>query len=604
LPPQVDSDLFVSPDGDDNNAGTCETTPLKTIDRASRLIFRNQSNPNTIHLLAGIYSFGSDEQKFPVQIPGNVYIQGAGTSETKLLGNSRLNVIGSHQSAKIKISDMQIINFGNNNAGNLFCFFGGTTYLENLLFENNRSSGLLFFQYSKNVYISNSIIKNGRGSALFISIADSLNISGLYIDNIREPFYNSNCIRLTKVNYKNISNLSITNCNWNNVEMLIHADWGLSTGYNPVEQHRWIFNNVLIANNTVRRNPEFIRTALVRLYDMYHGYQEINNWTVANNQGANSALQISGVETVVNNSIFYNPDLLLNNEISFATYFATLLINNSLLYKIHNLDFWMDRSTNSVFEISPQFMGMIDDTISPTSWEYYPLHESSPCIDTGTININFPDNFPQFDLAGNPRISGLTIDMGAFEFDSNAIAHFEAYPLSGYAPLTVQFHDTYQIDRFMWEWDFNLDGSIDSNEPAPTHTYTTPGVYSVRLIVNDGEFIGTKINYITVLDPDLNENEKTEIPVQNALFSNYPNPFNPTTSISFSIERDGFVSLDIYNIRGQKIKSLVSENKATGNHSVVWNGTDESGRNVGSGIYFYRIITDKFTSTKKMVLMK
>jgi hypothetical protein len=100
----------------------------------------------------------------------------------------------------------------------------------------------------------------------------------------------------------------------------------------------------------------------------------------------------------------------------------------------------------------------------------------------------------------------------------------------------------------------------------------------------------------------VSENDKTII--SKVEFSAYPNPFNPTTTISFTIVNDGFVSLDIFNIRGQKIKSLVSENKATGNHSVVWNGTDNSGQSVGSGIYFYRITTDNFTSTKKMILLK
>jgi hypothetical protein len=234
----------------------------------------------------------------------------------------------------------------------------------------------------------------------------------------------------------------------------------------------------------------------------------------------------------------------------------------------------------------------------------YHLIEGSPAIDTGTLNIDWNDYvFPELDLAGNPRITGMSVDMGAFEF-TYPIAHFEAYPITGYAPLTVQFFDTYEIDRFSWAWDFNFDGTIDSTEPAPAHTYTTPGIFSVRLIVNDGEYIGTKINYINVLDPDVSENEKTETPVQNALFSNYPNPFNPTTTITFSIEIDGFVNLEIFNIRGQKVKSLVYENKTSGNYTVFWIGTDDNGLAVGAGVYFYRMTVGDYSETKKMVLIK
>ncbi|MCK5051448.1 MAG: T9SS type A sorting domain-containing protein [Candidatus Cloacimonetes bacterium] len=89
------------------------------------------------------------------------------------------------------------------------------------------------------------------------------------------------------------------------------------------------------------------------------------------------------------------------------------------------------------------------------------------------------------------------------------------------------------------------------------------------------------------------------------LIGNYPNPFNPTTTISFSVaQTSSFVNLDIYNLKGQKIKTLVNEKIGAGIHQIVWNGDDEEKKPVSSGVYFYKIKAGTYTSTKKMILLK
>ncbi len=93
------------------------------------------------------------------------------------------------------------------------------------------------------------------------------------------------------------------------------------------------------------------------------------------------------------------------------------------------------------------------------------------------------------------------------------------------------------------------------------------------------------------------------------LISNYPNPFNPTTTISFSIEQNEQVELIIYNLKGQKIKVFTFPNGSLGTsktskHNVVWNGTDDNDQPVSSGIYFYQLKTESFSFVKKMILMK
>ena len=94
------------------------------------------------------------------------------------------------------------------------------------------------------------------------------------------------------------------------------------------------------------------------------------------------------------------------------------------------------------------------------------------------------------------------------------------------------------------------------------------------------------------------------VPAVYALNQNYPNPFNPTTQINYELPNHNFVNIDIYDVIGHKIKSLVSSNQEAGYKSVVWNATNELGQPVSAGMYIYTIQAGEFRQTKKMVLLK
>jgi hypothetical protein len=94
------------------------------------------------------------------------------------------------------------------------------------------------------------------------------------------------------------------------------------------------------------------------------------------------------------------------------------------------------------------------------------------------------------------------------------------------------------------------------------------------------------------------------LPEQVSLLQNYPNPFNPTTSIQFALNQSDDVTLSIYDILGRKVNTLYTGTLAAGNHSITWNGTDESGDVVGTGVYFYRLETSVNTISKQMLLLK
>ena len=97
----------------------------------------------------------------------------------------------------------------------------------------------------------------------------------------------------------------------------------------------------------------------------------------------------------------------------------------------------------------------------------------------------------------------------------------------------------------------------------------------------------------------------SEIPLNKIILSNYPNPFNPSTTIDFSIQNDSNVELSIYNTKGQKIKMLTHNEYPKGSHSIVWNGDDKLGNFIGSGIYYYKLkVNGKTEAVKKCLLLK
>ncbi len=129
--------------------------------------------------------------------------------------------------------------------------------------------------------------------------------------------------------------------------------------------------------------------------------------------------------------------------------------------------------------------------------------------------------------------------------------------------------------------------------------------------------VGTFNNYtvnnvfINITDGTLNVGDNnTTVPVTYFLDQNYPNPFNPSTEIKFGLPAISKINVSVYNILGQRIVSLYEGELSAGNHSLTWNGIDESGKVVGSGIYLYKITASssenstKFSSVKKMMLVK
>jgi len=98
-------------------------------------------------------------------------------------------------------------------------------------------------------------------------------------------------------------------------------------------------------------------------------------------------------------------------------------------------------------------------------------------------------------------------------------------------------------------------------------------------------------------------NDQFNRPVNFTLSQNYPNPFNPNTVISYSLQKSGSLKIDVFNMLGEKVKTLFDGSEKAGLHQISWNGTDETGRTVSSGLYFYRLKFEDIAQTKKMTLL-
>ena len=134
-------------------------------------------------------------------------------------------------------------------------------------------------------------------------------------------------------------------------------------------------------------------------------------------------------------------------------------------------------------------------------------------------------------------------------------------------------------------------------------------LFDIILIVDDGIYNNLRISSEpdTVVIEVINfvGSDGNLLPTVTGLNQNIPNPFNPETTIEYSLKEPGNICLEIYNIRGQKVKTLVNEFRNVGYHSVIWNGKDESGELVSSGIYLYQLKVDgEYKASRKCILLK
>ena len=305
-------------------------------------------------------------------------------------------------------------------------------------------------------------------------------------------------------------------------------------------------------------------------------------------------------------SVLSDSDLLFENNIIPCTRWSSggvsddhhpLLINNCLAMPI--LPPWdmLDGGGNIVAD--PMYVDSYAGDFS--------LAEGSPCIDAG---FNRPD-LADFDIRYHKRVvAGIaggteTVDIGAYEYNSVYIGGLRIYAfdaISGEAVDCVKL----EIDNLLPEFSDTLGFAT---------YHTGAGTFVVRasrwdyedqeitdILVNEGEVQLVAIplyrENVSNADPSL------PVPRKSISIVNYPNPFNPETTLSFFLPEGGKTCLEIYNLKGQKVRTIVDGYFSSGNHKLHFNGLDDAGRALSSGIYLARISQKQSSRTLKMMLMK
>lgn len=203
---------------------------------------------------------------------------------------------------------------------------------------------------------------------------------------------------------------------------------------------------------------------------------------------------------------------------------------------------------------------------------------SSIVIEDVIVNssgISYGDEIGVYD--GNLCV-GVVVFQGEFPMKCSAIMAFQEYP-GAEAGNPMKFK--------LWQKDEN-------QELGANPVYDQGGKFGDMLTVVE-ELQASKQTGI--------KDEKKTMPAGYYLYQNYPNPFNPATTITYSIPEAAEIQVSIYNMKGNKIKTYVTDHKNAGQYSIIWNGKNDSGYDVSTGVYLITLHANEYTATKKVMLL-
>jgi len=214
-----------------------------------------------------------------------------------------------------------------------------------------------------------------------------------------------------------------------------------------------------------------------------------------------------------------------------------------------------------------------------------------------------------FDASDRINLSGLKSDpatyLPLFSKDFKGVDNAGRYPTSdGWHKMKVEVHT---INDTTVTFTCSFDGQVLTGCPityakGTAVTSGSFGLYSFQMSATGIPAYFDNI-VVTQLSPSAAESLPV-IPTEFTVSQNYPNPFNPTTTISYNLPSSGFVSLTVHDLLGREIATLVSSEQSAGQHSATWNGKNNSGNEMPSGVYLYTVSSGSYTSTMKMLLMK
>jgi hypothetical protein len=499
--------------------------------------------------------------------------------------------------------------------------FDSNIAINNSIFENNQNEMMGGAISIDNVFgtISNCIIQNNSTSVM--------DAGGIFINQSEVDIVNTNIANNEaslgaglSIAFNSTVNLSNSSVSGNNSGNIYSSEGILSSGSNINIYNCIIDNNScgidFSTGNLVINNSEFLNNNYRALF-CSSSQVTIDSCSFSQNQfnnaGANcggGAIMIMGGDNdpfIISNSLFtgnsmsgdginigggaiytYSNSIIKNciftensANISGSTNGGSAIYFNNSNSILSNCIFW-DNSTfenGGVISLScdsnPILINSIIYNNSPNKIEYL---ETDP-ITSNSISIYYSDVQNGEDII-------QTNGFGNYYFDDSNI---DSDPL---------FEDAIN-ENFLFS---AISPCIDSGTPPG---WLIPPVNNITI----DELLGYNhigINYdIGAFEYSNNAVEDELLPIKKVNISNYPNPFNPTTTIEFSIPNESNINLSIYNIKGQKIKTLTTDQYEKGNHSVLWTGVDDAGKLVSSGIYMYKLNVDgKTEAVKRCLLLK
>ena len=205
------------------------------------------------------------------------------------------------------------------------------------------------------------------------------------------------------------------------------------------------------------------------------------------------------------------------------------------------------------------------------------------------------------DLYGHQDGKGGSALKRAFDYHAKYVLNPGSWPGSKKHPNTKDDAATYEMAYSRWR--DNKFRDVVTRKGRPLKDEWGAGVTTL----SHGDLPKLSNNNVEAADAEVSATSELTtgaVPTEFKLGTNYPNPFNPTTTITYHLPEAAHVSLSVYNVAGQRVAELVSSQQSEGVHQAVWDGRDAAGVSVASGLYLYRIEAGTFKQTRKMTLLK
>ena len=437
---EIDSDLYVSPVGDDANNGLSPSSPIKTIHEAIYRIAADSLNQNTVHLLPGTYSRTDNDQVFPIALKSWTILQGSGMDSTEVVGSphplipvgygSTDTVFQTYSQPVVKLANLSVTTQDTNNDTVIMGVMSGSLNLSHFRIHDVNPNWTASIQvWLNNLDDSNwdnLIIENIEASERgAISVyqgtiygAMSGKISNSIFRNLSSTYTSASVWADPLIQIIGDKHISLENCIVSNLSMADDNSSAFVIGgiQFPQQSNQFSLTNCLFMNNRSQND-------MITLSSSNNPRINISNCTFAGNEGNAYTLQVKG-NVSITNSIFDNdtPYQVKVMPISGTDSASTLNIDHSFIKDgyagIQQAAGNTVNYSESNISGNPLFLGG-DDIHNPL---YYSLGAGSPCINSGT-----PDTLGLFllpyDLAGNQRVWDGRIDMGCFEFGAPPVAN-------------------------------------------------------------------------------------------------------------------------------------------------------------------------------------